>query len=318
MIRAARSLLVLVAVVAAVGGAPAARGAGLVTLRVASNLNDDVTPLLYAEHAGLFEKAGIRVAFSQMNSGAAVTAAVLGGSIDIGKSSLLPLISAHARGLPISIVSPGELWLRNSPISALVASKTVSIASAKDLTGKTVAVMAVRDLSEMALRDWIDEHGGDSKAVRIVEVPGTAISGALSDGRADAANVTGPTLSEVLASNKVYVVARPDDTVGSRFLLTAWFASDAFLDANHDVVARFARVMQQAAAYTNTHHAETVPLTAPFWGIEPSVLARIPRATISNVLDPKEIQPVIDLAAKYQVIAQPFDASLLISKYLRR
>jgi len=30
-----------------------------------------------------------------MNSGAAVTAAVVGGSIDIGKSSLIPLINAH-------------------------------------------------------------------------------------------------------------------------------------------------------------------------------------------------------------------------------
>src|ERR1700735_5208733 len=95
----------------------------LTTIRVASNINDDVTPLLYAQHAGLFQKAGLDVQLTPMNSGAAVTAAVLSGSLGMGKSSLLPLISARFRKLPVSAVSPGELWLANDPISALVANK---------------------------------------------------------------------------------------------------------------------------------------------------------------------------------------------------
>jgi NitT/TauT family transport system substrate-binding protein len=292
---------------------PSAAQTKLTTIRVASNINDDVTPLLYAQHAGLFQKAGLDVQLTPMNSGSAVTAAVLSGSLDMGKSSLLPLISARFRKLPVSAVSPGELWLANDPISALVANKNSGLTTAKDLSGKTIAVQALRDLSEVALRGWIDENGGNSNSIRVVEVPQSAILTALKEGRVDAANMSNPGLATVLASNTVEVVGRPDDTIAKRFLLTAWFAADAYVAANPSVVKRFADVMGASAHYTNAHHAETVPLTAPFWGIDPAVLSHMPRATIGERLDPREIQPVIDIAAKYNIIARAFDAKELIA-----
>ena len=55
--------------------------------------------------------------------------------------------------------------------------------TAKDLTGKTIAVQALRDFSELALHAWVDQHGGDWSTLKIVEVPQAAILGALSDGR---------------------------------------------------------------------------------------------------------------------------------------
>jgi len=39
----------------------------------------------------------------------------------------------------------------------------------------------------------------------------------------------------------------------------------------------------------------------------------MPRATIGERLDPREIQPVIDIAAKYNVIGRVFDAKELIA-----
>jgi NitT/TauT family transport system substrate-binding protein len=304
--------LLAVAVVFVIGQ-PSLGQPALTVVHVASNVNDDVTPLLYAQHAHLFEKAGLQVEIAPMNSGSAVTAAVIGGSIDIGKSSILPLVSAHFRKLPIATVAPGELWLQNSPISALVVSKSSGISSAKDLAGKVIAVQALRDFSEFALRDWVDAMGGDSSSLKVIEIPQSSILAALQDGRIAGANMSNPGLATVLASNSANLVGRPDDAIGKHYLLTAWFASTAYIAAHPDVIRKFADVMSQAARYTNTHHAETVPLTAPFWGIDPNVLSHMPRAEIGDRLDAADLQPVVNLAAKYGIIDKPFDAHELIA-----
>jgi NitT/TauT family transport system substrate-binding protein len=309
-----RPLSFLLAVALVLGlGRPSLGQPALTVVRVASNTNDDVTPLLYALHTHMFEKVGLQVEISPMRSGSAVTAAVIGGSIDIGKSSILPLVSAYFRKLPVAAVAPGELWLQNSPISALVADKSAGITSAKDLAGKVVAVQALRDFSEFALRAWVDSNGGDSSTLKVVEVPQSSILAALQDGRVVAANMSNPGLATVLASNTVKLVGRPDDAIGKHYLLTAWFASTSYIAAHPDVIRKFADVMSQAARYTNTHHAETVPLTAPFWGIDPNVLSHMPRAEIGDRLDAADLQPVINLAAKYDVIDKSFDANELIA-----
>jgi ABC-type nitrate/sulfonate/bicarbonate transport system substrate-binding protein len=126
--------------------------------------------------------------------------------------------------------------------------------------------------------------------------------------------MSNPGLAAVLASNSVNVISRPNDTVGKHFLLTAWFASNDYIAAHAEAVKKFAAVMAKAAKYTNTHHADTVPLTAPLWAIDPEVLGRMPRAEIGDRLDTKDIQPVIDVAAKYGVIDKAFDAHELISE----
>ena len=49
-------------------------------LRVATAGDDNAAPLLYADKAGLFKKSGLDVQITKMKSGAAIAAAVAGGS----------------------------------------------------------------------------------------------------------------------------------------------------------------------------------------------------------------------------------------------
>jgi ABC-type nitrate/sulfonate/bicarbonate transport system substrate-binding protein len=56
-------------------------------LTMAAPPSDDVTPALYALQSGLFRKYGLDVDVEQMNSGAAIMSAAVGGSIQIGLTS---------------------------------------------------------------------------------------------------------------------------------------------------------------------------------------------------------------------------------------
>jgi NitT/TauT family transport system substrate-binding protein len=286
----------------------------LLTIRLASNAADDVTPLLYAQKTGMFTKAGLDVQIQRMNSGAAVTAAVIGGAIDIGKSSIIPLINAHVHGVPLEIVAAGEMWDTSAPISGMVVRRDSPIATARDLEGKTVAVVALGDLTHTGARAWIDQNGGNSKSVHYLEIPSSAVLAALGDGRIDAANVSNPVFTQIVASGQVRVIARPAGAIAKHYLITAFFATDAYLAKNGEAVAKFVQTLRAAAAYTNAHHAETIAMTAAFWGIDPAALSSMTRATVGLTLEPREIQPVVDAAAKYGVIDKTFDARQLIAK----
>src|SRR5471030_2513597 len=60
--------------------------AALTPLRVASAADEDILGTVWAMQHGIFAKNGLEVDLRPSNSGAAVAAAVVGGSIDIGKS----------------------------------------------------------------------------------------------------------------------------------------------------------------------------------------------------------------------------------------
>jgi NitT/TauT family transport system substrate-binding protein len=296
------------------GARPLSAQVAPVVLRVASNAADDVTPVLWAQHTGAFTNAGLDLSFTRMNSGAAVTAAVIGGALDIGKSSLMPLISAHARNLPVSIVAPGELWLTEAPLTGLITAKTSTIATAKDLDGKTIATAALHDLSWLATNAWLDQHGGASASVKFVELPQSAMVGAIVSGRVDAATITNPGFSAALATGSVKVIGAPSDAIAKRFLLTAWFATNDYIAKNATTVARFARTVEASAVYTNAHASETIAMLADFSGIEPAALAHMTRGLCGTRLQPEEVQPVIDAAVKYAIVDRRFDAKDLVAK----
>lgn len=311
--RSRRSFIVAAAAVAAGAGFRSAVAQGTnVALRVASSPTDSVTPVLWAIRTGAFAKAGLDVSLTRMTSGAAVTAAVVGGTLDIGSSSTVPMISAHAHGVPVTIIAPGELWLSSRPISGLIALRTAPIESAADLSGKTVGTGSLNDLSWLSTHAWIDAHGGDSRAVKFVEVPSVAMLAALEEGRVDAVTVNNPSYSAALASGKVKSIAHPSDGIASRYLSTAWFAATEFISRHDAAIVRFAQVVESSAAYTNAHSSETIPLIAGFSGLDPAALAGMTRGLCGTDLVPRDLQPVIDAASKYGIVPQRFEARALM------
>jgi NitT/TauT family transport system substrate-binding protein len=289
----------------------------LPVIRVASAPSDDMSPILYADKAGLFKAAGIAVDVQKASSGSAVAAAVAAGAVDIGKSSLVPLISAHGRGFPFTIVAPSAIYLASNPSSAIIVPKNGAIRSAHDLSGKTVSVAGLQDLNWLGTQVWIDKNGGDTKAVHFLEVPITSVAAALDSSRVDAATLQNPVLAQDLESGKYRVLGCMINAIAPRVLQSAWFTTDSYAAKNRDLIGRFVRVLRQSSEYTNRHPDETVDLLASFTGMEPATIRHMARAIAGTSLEPREVQPMIDAAAKYKLIEKPFPAREFISEYMR-
>ena len=302
----------------AVAAMPSALSAQtLTTLRIGATPQRDVVGSLWSEQNGTFAKNGIDAQFVPMNSGAVITAAILGGSLEFGKISMLNLIQAHARALPIVIELPAALYVadRNDGIGLVVA-RDAKIHRGRDLNGKIFGVPALGDLFTIVSSAWIDKTGGDSSTVKFLELPGRAAADAIASGRIDAATLAQPTLQEAMATGKCRVVTDPFSAVAPRFISTAYACSVDYATKNAALVARFRSIVSDANAYANAHPGEMLPLIAKFSGIEQTVLATMPFTPIGTLAQLKTpapwIQPLIDVCVKYKAIPHRFDAREMI------
>jgi NitT/TauT family transport system substrate-binding protein len=306
-----------VATIAAAGASPAAAQTAT-KLTVGVNGSDDVSPLLWAKTSGMFARAGLDVAIQKFSSGSVAVAALVGGSLDVVRASLPPLISAHSRGLAVQLIAPADLALAGAPTEGIVVAKSSTITTGKELNGATLPVPAVHSFNEIATRAWIDASGGDSRTVRFIEIPISSIVPAIEAGRVPAGMVTDPFLKDALAADRVRVIGRPGGAIGKRYLITAYVAMGPYIAAHRDAVGAFARTLAAADDYTTAHHAEVLAAVAPFWGISAAAISDMPAQPYTSVLDPRDIQPLIDVAARYGVIPERFPAEAMIAPGLMR
>ena len=300
----------------AAGAALGARASAADELREVSVLGvptDGAKAILYAQKANLFRKRGLDANISAVASGAAIFAAVLGGSADFGSGSLFPVFAAYAHGLPLRIVAPASLYASNHADSMLLVKKDGPIQTPTDLNGKILGGDFVTDVSVTATRAWLDDHGGDGKSLRPVELKQTEQVAALDAGRVDAVVLKPPYLTVAMESGKFRVLGTPLDAIAPHFLLSCWVATADFIAKNPAVVNGFAAALAEAARWTNAHEPATIDMVASFSGQDPAVLARGIRSTSAETVALSDFQRPLDFAYKYGIVETHFDLTGLLA-----
>jgi NitT/TauT family transport system substrate-binding protein len=251
-----------------------------------------------------------------MNSGAAILAAIAGGSVQIGNGSAFSVVTAYAHGVPVQIISGGVIYNASEPIpyGMLLVNKNSPIKTAADLNGKTLGLAVARgDLNATTTQAWIDQHGGDWQTIKVLEIPQPTMVAAIEQGRIDAMTMQSPSATIALASGNLRLLGRPYDAVAKRFTIATWFSATSWVASNAETINRFNQAMAEASHYANVHPQEMIPILAEFSDVEPSVLEHAARTPFVDRPDLADIQPIIDLEYKYKVIDKTFDAKDLIA-----
>ena len=285
----------------------------LIHLSVGTLPNDAGLGPVIAQRGGFYQRNGLDVDVVFMNSSATMSAAMVGGSLQIGGAPIMSLILSHIKGLPFQIVGPGNMYVSTKPSELLVVRKDSPIRSAADLNGKVVAAPALGDFFSITMRAWVDQNGGDSSTLREIELPTAGTPAALAAGRIDAAVLPEPVLSQTLNSGLTRVLGKPYDAIASRFPIAANFALPDFINANHDAIQRFYRAEVQANAFGNAHPEQTAPWLADVTKVDAATINRGHREVLAEGIDVALVQRVIDAAARYKAIDRGFDARDLIS-----
>jgi ABC-type nitrate/sulfonate/bicarbonate transport system substrate-binding protein len=306
-LRTCARLLSFVVALALLGAGPPE----LQTVRIGVLPNDDMISVLYAQQSGMFKAAGLDVQLDKSSpNGSAIAAAVAAGSYDIGKASITPIFDAHLRGLPFTIIATAALYDSRKPYVGFLVAADSPIRSAKQLTGPN-GVSFVHDLGQLAVYKAMDEAGIDYHTTQFVELPMSASAAAVEGKRLMSAEVSYPPAQQALESGKTRFIPAYDE-FGKQFIFSVWFTTTDYATKHADIVKTFARVVANAARYTNSHPKETAPMLAAFNGVPAAMILRMPRVTNGTSVYASGIQPLIDTEAKYGFIARSFPATEII------
>lgn len=282
------------------------------TILVGASSDDVVRPLLYAVDAGLFKKAGLDVQLVKLSNGAAVAAAVAGGSIQLGKGSALTPVQAYAQGIPFIVTANLADYSSASPNIAMVVQNNAPIHGPKDLVGKTIGMVGLNDSNTLGVYAWLEKAGVPLTSVKFLELGNSAGAAALEANRVDAMMFLDPALSAALTNPNLRILAYTNDALGRRFSVGTMFGFASWVNAHRDEVVRFNRALSAAEAYVAAHEDETKPLAAKFAGLELSQLQNVRPPTRTTGISTSDLQIVIDAAAKYKFIPKDFNANDLI------
>jgi NitT/TauT family transport system substrate-binding protein len=122
-------------------------------------------PLFYARDKGIFAKNGLDVALQGLGGGPVAAAALQSGEIQIVDITGSEVVSADAAGADIIILAT------LTPVYPYVFEVSQEISSKDDLKGKTIAVRASGDATDIATRVLLNREGLDpDKDVTILAV----------------------------------------------------------------------------------------------------------------------------------------------------
>lgn len=311
-----RPLIVLAGVSAAATAVPGrVRSQSPPTLRVGATPFNTYAEAYYAQDLGIFKKAGLSVEISSFNNGPAIAAAVASGSLDIGISTPISLAQAVTRGVPFPIVAGGAMNTVKATAMMLLVGADAPLRTPKDFEGKTIALSALKTVSELGIDVWLARGGVDPTKVRIIEMPLPEMGAAIERGTVAGALVAESALSVAKAGGKVRELANPFGLIAPEFLLSAWFSTTPFIQKNPALVKTFAAAIHETGKWANGHHDEYMVILAKYSQGDLESLKRTIHTTYAEALRLGDLQPQLDVAFKYGMIQRPVTASEMIAHY---
>lgn len=261
---------------------------------------------------GFFQKAGLAVEAQPMSTGAAMSAAVVAGSVDVGDVNVVSMAQAYEKNIPLTYIALDGLYSSSEPADALVVSGP-AIASGRDLNGKTVAINVLNGIAYVGVRSWVDKNGGDSSTVRFAEMPFSVMPDALAAHRVDAILVSEPELRHARDGGG-RVLGFAYNTIASRFLVAGWVASTPWVKSNLVAARRFHDAMQEAGAWANRNRDKTAEFVQRYAKVDAATVKTMSRASFAERSDVTLAQPVIDTCARYGLLKTAFPAANLFSR----
>ncbi|MQA86057.1 MAG: nitrate ABC transporter substrate-binding protein [Streptosporangiales bacterium] len=291
---------------------------GTVTIKTGILPSVGLAPLYLGMKKGFFAEQRIKIETQQAEGGAALLPAVTSGEIQVGFSNAVSLMLARQKGLPVRAIvngplqtEPGSGWPEDSTYDALLVAKDSPVRSVKDLAGKTIAVNTLKNIEEVLVKYAIDQSGGDSSKVKLVELPTSQMPGALEQGKVAAALAIDPYVTVALDQG-ARILLRPFEHLDPAASVSMYFASEEFIEKEPDTVKRFVAAMNKSIEYAQAHQDEARQEVVGYTEIDPALVERITLPYWSTDLNYESVEKLGDLAVQYKVLAREPDLDAVL------
>jgi NitT/TauT family transport system substrate-binding protein len=297
-------------------GDEAAGGGETTTLKVSYVPYVGAAPFILGIEQGFFEERGLEIDDSQGPAPAPIMAQVVSGQLDIGFTTIPALILAVSGGAPLQAISPFDGIIDpDSPQGAILVKKDSGIESPRDLEGKKVGVVALMSELDVLLHEVVRRDGGDPAQVESVQIPFPEMLAALKADRVDAVVDVEPFLTLAEQEGGYEAISFPEVEVVPNQPVTAFVASEEFIEANPEVVENFRAAMEESLEYAGEHPEEAQATMTEVGDIEPDLLKEINLGLIFEpVLDEESIEKFTTLMEDFGFVEDPPPASELLAQ----
>lgn len=274
-------------------------------VKIGCGVTEGNAQAFYAADQGFFKKNGLDAELTLLRSGNPVMEGIVAGQLQAGSGNSVSLGSAILRQIPFVVTAPGQVWLAGSPSAAIVVAADSPVKSVKDLAGKTLGTISLRNVGELAFDTYLDQAGVDVGSVKFVELPPAQVGEAVASGLVAAGTLVDPQLSAAIASGKVRRLLGAYDAIAKAFYLTVWFSTRDWLEQHKETAKRFADAIVQGGMWGDANRAQAGVVLAKFTKVEE---AR-PEAVFGRGLDPALLQAIWDPSYKYKIYNAPLRAA---------
>jgi NitT/TauT family transport system substrate-binding protein len=277
------------------------------TVRIGAATAESFAEPYFAADQGFFTRAGINAPISTFSAGGPIVQAAAANAIDVGIGDVIAVANAVHAGVPFALFAGGGLYSSDAPTSVLCVATGSPVRTPKDLEGQTIAVANFSSITSVGVKAWLEANGVDLAKVRFYELPQAEMAAAIVRG-----TVTAAFIAETFYTSerdKLRIFAQPYDTVAKQFLISGWFASRDWLARNAESAKHLADAIYAAARWSNEHQDDTAAVLSKLTGMDVARIRSIHRVQWAVKLDPRLIQPVLDVATKYKLLETHMSAA---------
>jgi NitT/TauT family transport system substrate-binding protein len=242
---------------------PASITIGLPT-NVPSFANSDVA---VAQAEGYFAQEGLTVHVDNLSSGVPVTQGVVGGSLDIGATSIEPVVNAAAQGAPVQVIGSYANKLTVEMVT------DANIASPAQLRGKRLGIQQVNAFREVMTRMVIEGAGMTTSDVTYVPGSASGYISALKQGTIQSGVLQVEQVDKVLKGDSKLHVLVNYSQADPNYFYGAYIATKSWLASHAGIAERFLTAITQAHRFMYTHKSAVIPIVAKNTGFSDSVIS---------------------------------------------
>jgi NitT/TauT family transport system substrate-binding protein len=224
---------------------------------------------------GIFEAHGLNVTLETITSGPDSVPLLLSGDLNFTSIDVPTLINANNEDLGVVGVQAMMAGVDvDRGYVGVVAGPDSGIEGWADLEGKKVGVNALGSTPVALISASMKAEGADPSTVQWVQIAQPETIPALLAGQLDAANLAQPLLTAAEDAGFVQI-GNPEQLTVPNVPTFIYVTTQAYADANADVVKRFQAALQEANALANSDHDLAIETAKTSTTVDPAVLDKV-------------------------------------------
>jgi NitT/TauT family transport system substrate-binding protein len=253
----AAAVLAALAVLTGIASGSSARSQ-LTTVTVDTLPISNALPMTLGIQKGFFANHGIEIKTQTLQSGNDIVLALANHNGEIGYFGWVPMMIASTQGIAISAVAPSEVEGTNAVDNwqNILVKGDSSIRTPSDLSGKTIAVNALKGVGEVMIKAALRKVGVNPGSIRLLAMPFPTMRTALRNGQVDAIWTPEPFLSQALNLDNARTVMAPGPVLGKFWPIGGYGALTEWTRSNAALARKFRNAINRSLVYAQGHPDE--------------------------------------------------------------